>query len=413
MKLFVTTSLLLASLFAYSQGQNSWSKRSTFGGQKRTRAVAFSIGNYGYVGMGEDTVEMTHNDLWRFDPSLNTWAQMTTATQISTRRNATAVTIGTKGYVGLGADSSVSWAGTILADWWEYDPGLNDWSQKANYPGGFDISGFTGVGGVYFSTAFAIGTKGYVCGGKFGSDLYGTDLWEYDPQLDQWTRMADFPGQDRYQLSSFALEGRGYVGMGVDHDLFRKDWWEYDPILDSWSQVADLPGSERGAASTFVLGQRGFVVFGGDGGYKDELWEYNSFSNTWTIRANFSGGERKNAIAFAVGDTAYAGIGSGPSGKRRNFYAYSPLLPVGIDEQEYEFSVYPNPCTDHIVISGLDKTENVGYTIHSVTGRLLFQSDVLPSNNKVNLNSVPSGTYVISLIDKTSKVLHTEKLMVQ
>ena len=58
---FLLTTLLIAQ-------ENDWDKRADFGGLKRERAVAFSIGDYGYVGTGIDTAEIVHNDLWRFDP---------------------------------------------------------------------------------------------------------------------------------------------------------------------------------------------------------------------------------------------------------------------------------------------------------------------------------------------------------
>ena len=315
MKKILLFVFLFGCLTSFAQ-QNTWTKKASFGGLKRARGIAFSIGDYGYVGMGEDTVEMTNNDLWRYDPVFDVWSQMMTLPG-STRRNASATTIGDKGYVGMGADSSVAFTGVILADWWEYDPIANGWTQKADYPGGYDIFNNTGLQGIYFATAFNIGTKGYVCGGKMGSDFYGTDLWEYDPLLDSWTRLADFPGGDRYQMSSFGVEGKGYVGMGIDHDLYRKDWWEYDPNLDSWTQASSLPGTERGSSSSFVLSSRAYIVFGSDGGYKDELWEYNPFTDSWNIKANFPADGRKNGIAFAIGNKGYAGTGKGASGKRK------------------------------------------------------------------------------------------------
>ena len=170
--------LIFGTSFSYGQ-QNVWTKKSSFGGLKRTRGVAFAVGDYGYAGMGEDTSEITNNDLWRYDPEFDVWSQMMSLPG-STRRNASAITIGNKGYVGMGADSSVATAGTILSDWWEYDPDLNNWTQKSDYPGGFDIDNDTGIGGIYFASSFSIGDKGYICGGKMGSDFYGTDLLIFD-----------------------------------------------------------------------------------------------------------------------------------------------------------------------------------------------------------------------------------------
>ena len=353
---------------------------------------------------------MTHNDLWRYDPLTDSWAQMMSIPG-STRRNAVGLTIGTKGYVGLGADSSVSWSGTILDDWWEYDPALNSWTQKSNYPGGIDANGIISPQGIYFATSFSIGSKGYVCGGKMGPDAYGTDLWEYDPALDSWTRMADFPGSDRYQHSSFSLEGMGYVGMGIDHDVYHKDWWKYDPVLDSWTQVSSLPGVERGAASTFVISQRGYVVFGSDGGFKDELWEYNPFSDSWNIKANFPADGRKNGIAFSIGDKGYAGIGKGSSGKRRSFYEYSPLHPIGIIEQQDSYvHVYPNPIQDQSTIQ-LNTNFINSYVIVDLKGREILSESINHKSIVLNRDQFETGTYLLILKSENDKVLSTEKLI--
>ena len=404
--------ILSVSFFEVSFGQNTWTEKASFGGEKRTRGVAFAIGDYGYVGCGEDTVEMTHNDIWRYDPLADVWSQMMTI-PASTRRNAVGVTIGDKGYVGLGADSSLSSSGSILADWWEYDPSLNSWTQKANYPGGIDVNGSTGIQGVYFATAFSIGTKGYICGGKMGSDFYGTDLWEYDQGTDTWTRLADFPGGDRYQMSSFSIEGMGYVGMGIDHDLFRKDWWKYDPNLDSWTQTTSLPGSERGSSSSFVLGQRGFIIFGSDGGYKDELWQFNPFTESWNIKANFPPSGRKNGVAFAIGDKGYAGSGSAATGKKRSFYEYAPLFPIGFDEHaKGTVNVYPNPITSQSTISLTGIKNAKSYQIWDLSGKLIFSQNIYSNSFMVNRDDYNSGSYLLMILDEENQIIKTDKLIV-
>jgi N-acetylneuraminic acid mutarotase len=409
MKILFTLLMAFGSLVAYSQ-QNTWTKKSSFAGLKRARGIAFSVGEYGYAGMGEDTSETTNNDLWRYDPEFDVWSQMMSLPG-STRRNASAITIGDKGYVGLGADSSIATTGTILDDWWEYDPQSNAWTAKANYPGGFDVTNNGGIQGVYFASGFAIDTKGYICCGKMGSDFYGTDLWEYDPQLDSWTRLADFPGGDRYQLSAFAVEGKGYVGMGIDHDLYRKDWWQYDPQSGVWTEVSSLPGVERGSSSTFVLSSRAYVVFGSDGGYKDELWEYNPFSDSWNIKANFPADGRKNAFAFSIGNKGYAGMGKGASGKRQSFYEYAPLLPVSIEEYENSISIFPNPAKESFSIS-IEGFENQSIKIFDLSGRLISSQTNLNSFTNISSELMNSGTYIIQISDQENLNSISKKLTI-
>lgn len=409
MKKLLTIGLLAFAFQGFAQTQNTWTKKLAFEGQKRARAIAFAIDDFGYVGMGEDTAEMTHNDLWKYDPVLDTWTQVASLPG-STRRNAVGITINGKGYVGTGVDSSWSQVGTILEDWWEYDAGLNSWTQKANYPGGYDALNNTGFEGVYFATAFEANGKGYICGGKMGPDFYGTDLWEYDPLLDSWTRKADFPGLDRYQMTSVSIDGKGYVGMGVDHDLFRKDWYEYDPLTDTWTQKTDLPGVERGASSSFVLGQRGFIVFGSDGGYKDELWQYDPYGDSWSIKSDFPGAGRKNGIAFAIGLKGYAGLGQGASGKRRSFYEYFPHHPLDLEEYSLNLNAYPNPAQNEFTLELDEYNMDIQLVIADLSGRILQTEQLNSSVTTIDVTELESGQYLILANDLQGYNLHSIKL---
>ncbi|MBK7129231.1 MAG: hypothetical protein IPH66_07715 [Crocinitomicaceae bacterium] len=390
--LFYLTLLVCASGSVLAQSQNIWTKKANFGGLKRERAVSFSIDNYGYVATGEDTVNMTHNDLWRYDPELDVWTQMADLPG-STRRNAVGFALEGRGYVGTGMDSSESSMGNPLNDFWQYDPLANSWIQKANYPG-------AGGWGVYYAGSFTADGKGYVTCGKYGPSAYAFDLWEYKPTTDTWTQRANFPGGVRYAVTALSIENKGYVGMGIDQDLYRKDWWEYDPASNIWTEKTDIPGTERGAASTFTLGSKGFIVFGGDGGFKDELWEYNPFSDSWNIRSNFPGGERRNGIAMAIGNKGYAGIGKGPSGIRQNFYEYSPILPLETSDFEMiHVDVYPNPASEYVQVFIQNEMYKGRLVIISQKGELV--KSILVDSQTYTFSSADfdSATYYIILID--------------
>src|SRR6478735_5990982 len=134
MKKIVFIILLLSSATAFSQ--NFWTKKASFGGLKRERCVSFAIGNFGYVGMGEDTASIVHNDLWSYDPVLDLWTQVADMPG-SVRRNAVSFVVDTLGYVGTGINASESFSGTILKDFWCYNPATNTWTPKADYPGAY------------------------------------------------------------------------------------------------------------------------------------------------------------------------------------------------------------------------------------------------------------------------------------
>lgn len=60
MKLIYTLSIILLSVSATAQG--TWMQKADFGGNARYGAVGFSIGSYGYIGMGYNGT-INYNDL--------------------------------------------------------------------------------------------------------------------------------------------------------------------------------------------------------------------------------------------------------------------------------------------------------------------------------------------------------------
>lgn len=396
--------LLLVSLNTQAQTENFWVKKSDFGsnmignGLKRERAVAFSIDNYGYVGTGVDTAEMVLNDFWKFDPILNAWSQIATLPG-SVRRNATAFSINDKGYVGTGINTvnSSDFGSMRLNDLWEYSPTSNSWVEKASYPG---------ASGIYFVTAFSTNTKGYLCGGKLGANFYTNQLWEYNPNTDSWTQKLNFPGGVRYQMSSFTIDGKGYVGLGVDNDLYRDDIYEFDPSTSQWTQKAPLPGSARGGAVAFSLGQRGFICMGTNGGLLGDLWQYNPFSNDWSVKANYDGSSRKNAVAFIAYNKAYVGTGKGNSGKKSSFYQYIPSSILGIHEFDNELSIYPNPVQEQLHL------KNIPISVKRIKIIAMDGSVVINTANSshIDVTSISTGIYQLIAEDALGTPISSLKL---
>jgi N-acetylneuraminic acid mutarotase len=387
-----------------AQTQNFWTKKNDFSGGKRERAVAFSIGDYGYIGTGVDTAENVKKDFWRYDAVIDSWTQIANLPGAA-RRDAVGFAVNGKGYCGTGIDNDASFMGTKLKDFWEYNPATNTWVQKSDYPGG-------GGNGIYFSTAFTIDSKGYLCGGKIGPNFYSSQLWEYKPANDQWSPRANFPGGVRYQLSSFSIGYYGYVGLGANQDVFKKDFWKYNPVTNQWSAIANLPGPERGGSATFTIGNKGYVCMGTDGGYLDDLWEYNPANNTWYIRAFYGGSERKNSVAFTLGDKAYVGTGKGYSGKKSSIQEYTPYQYLGLGDQiSLEMNIYPNPAQETL---SLIIPENLSgkVIIRDVLGKIHWDGDYTENMElSINVQSLKAGNYFVSFMDSENGVSGSSKFI--
>ncbi len=68
-----------------------------------------------------------------------------------------------------------------------------------------------------------------------------------------------------------------------------------------------------------------------------------------------------------------------------------------LDNEKFEFSFYPNPSSSSIIIE-LDKT-HIGavLSIHTILGTQVFEQKLLDTKNKVNLNNLPTGNYLLRI----------------
>jgi len=389
----------------YAQG--TWTRIADFGGAIRRDAVAFSIGEKGYLGTGRDKNFTLRNDFWEYDPANFGGVP---------RYRAVGFSIGKNGYVGTGYGNE-----GLKKDFWEYDPVTNKWTQKANF------------GGTARSSAqgFSIGTKGYI---GTGTDLNypnadTRDFWEYNPATNKWTKKADFGGDIRAHATAFSIGNKGYLGIGdwVDYDGFeydiKNDFWEYNPSTNKWTRKADFAGGDWWAAPGFSIDGKGYVGTGYDGigDSRSAFWEYNPGTNKWTKRANFGGGARTFAVSFSVGGKGYIGMGGNFSGNKKDFWQYCPAAMVA-DEQviSSDASVattgvattgllcYPNPSRGSISVQyNIDISQAVQFAVRDIQGRIVLRKTELVekgiNTRHLNLSNLSSGTYFLQLTNGQQK----------
>ena len=308
-------------LWQYDPIADAWTQKADFGGSPREFAVGFVIGGKGYIGLGDSAApnpETTtaFSDLWEYDTAANSWTQKS-GFPGGARSQATAFSIGGKEYVGTGAGGN---GYSFYNDFWEYDPVADSWTQKAAF-GGAAREGAIG---------FSIGGTGYVGTGNNGNEVYSTflpDFWEYDPVADNWTQKASFGGPQRTLATGFSIGNKGYVGLGfysIDGfsppSLSYSDFWEYDPVSDSWVNKANFAGSPRNGAAGFTIGGDGYIVSGGNsfqgtlglsqtGVFANDCWKYDTLADSWTQVAHFGAAGRAVAIGFGIGGKGYLGMG--------------------------------------------------------------------------------------------------------
>ena len=294
-----TCTLAVCCLFYIAvNAQNTWAPKSNFAGIARMGAVAFSIGNMGYVGTGGDFSGGNYfNDFWEYDPVTDSWTQKANF-QGNTRYRAVGFGVGSKGYIGTGYN------GTGFNDWWEYDPASNSWTQKAN------MGTMTRFGG----TGFVIGNNIY-CGTGYDGGGYAKDYWKFNTLNNTWTQVADYGGQPIIYGTGFSIGAHGYTGTGVVLTPVQtavNDFWQYDTTSNTWTQKASYAGGIRSEAVGFSIGNYGYIATGTSNwgtGAMDDCWIYDPVNDNWSAMAAFPGGDREEASVFVIGCKAYVGTG--------------------------------------------------------------------------------------------------------
>lgn len=338
---FAISILIIA--FNISFSQTTWMQKADFGGTARYRAVGFSISTKGYIGTGD-----YKTDFWEWDQTTDTWTQKADCGGAG-RDWATGFAIGNKGYIGMAQGY----------DFWEWDQASNVWSQKASYPGAGAINNpsYWFVGAIGFS----IGSKGYIGTGECAGTYYN-DFWEYDPSLDTWTQKANFGGMGRLGGAAFSIGTKGYIGTGQGSGVYN-DFWEWDSQTNLWSQKANFGGAPRYSATAFSIGTKGYIGTGLNNGGNirmSDFWEWDQATNTWLQMPDFAGGNRCRAIGFSIGNKGYIGTGTdSANSSSKDFWEFNPscsvspasICMVTVDSTNKNVVIWEKPLTSQPIDS--------------------------------------------------------------
>ena len=213
-------------------------------------------------------------------------------------------------------------------------PILIGWVRQADLPFGDLTPGDVPLGR-YKMQSFAIGGKGYFCGGEASSTIWQTpiqemkDLWEYDTLTHAWTQKAGFPGPLVDDATSFVVGNKAYI-------VVNDETWQYDQATDTWTAKAKVPTRPRQDAISFAINGKGYLGFGQVPNttyeYYGDFWEYDPVADTWTQKASFKAGKRAYAAAFALSGKGYVcsgeRLGAGGPPILNDLWEYDPVANV-------------------------------------------------------------------------------------
>ncbi|OQA00209.1 MAG: N-acetylneuraminate epimerase [Bacteroidetes bacterium ADurb.Bin408] len=375
---FVLTVFLLTTITHILSAQGIWSSVSDFGGGNSSMGAATAALNKGYAIKGGTT------QFWEYNPLTDTWTQKANIGG-DIRNDPVCFTINDKIYAGLGNGF------TELNDFWMYDPLTNVWTQKAGF-GATDSTG-SPIGGRAIAVGFALNGKGYV-GGGLNSGYAFKDFYEYDPIMNSWTQKNDLPGPVRYGAVSFTIGNKAYIATGGDAmGTFYNDLWEYDQPTDTWTQKANYPGTPMHRAIAFSIGNKAYL--GNGHNFTSDFWSWDQSTNTWSPISPFPGTPRYRSIAFTIGNEAFVGTGTITGSTTDDMWKYDPSCNV------------PAP---HICMVSTDSATNYKYNIiywdeslyPNVDSFYVYRKDAL-SSNYLQIGSLPANSPGV-FIDTLSQI---------
>lgn len=247
----------------------------------------------------------------RFDPAAGTWEEL--APMPDFRNHQGMVAMNGKIYISGGMLGETSFDGQAKT-LWVYDPQIDQWSSLAEMPFGRTAHGMAEIDG-----------KLFVTGGMSPRGNDPTELWVYDPATDLWeSSLAHLPTQrDHVVIASY--DGKLYVAGGR-YSTNLPTLEIYDPATDTWTQGPDMPTARSGMAYVILNDQlhtiagedidRNFVFM------KHEVFDFAS--QTWIQLPDIPRPLNAPAAAAVDGNIYVMGGGSISGNPYKDVWQFTP-----------------------------------------------------------------------------------------
>lgn len=252
--------------------------------------ISFVYGDKIYVGLGTTTTGTFVNNFKIFNTTTSAWsAGPIIPAAMSTRKEAICFVLDNKAYIGMGRSST-----SELKDWWRFDPSNNTWTQLTNYP----VTGYSGAcfvikdtayvigapftdyGNIYqfdpaansglgkwnikknmvlpaiSTTSFSIGDYGYIIGGDTGIELYN-EVNRYLPSSGEFKIFGQDPTPPLNDVPHLVINFKGYL-------FYTKATFNtiylYDPVIDKLIDLqTPLPDNFTGQYNSAVVNGSGYI----------------------------------------------------------------------------------------------------------------------------------------------------------
>jgi len=187
---------------------------------------------------------------------------------------------------------------------WRYHIPTDIWYEMGHLPfGGASSNGYFTIKGMGYFLIATDSTRNGDCDRQF---------WEYNPDVDIWTKKADFPDSPRQESSCFVYNDKGYVGQTYGCLVADNHFWSYDPVTNLWNQIASLPTSIELRSTAISVSSGLALLFGGQDGnanFYNNIWQYNISVNTWQNIGHIPGLGRELTVIWGLDSILLVGGG--------------------------------------------------------------------------------------------------------
>jgi hypothetical protein len=195
---------------------------------------------------------------------------------------------------------------------------------------------------LYAGSAFSIGTNGYLVAVDFeheSNDSQGNVVWKYDQSAGHWTQLEIFPGERRSSPFCFVKDGKGYLvgGRGTSRN-FMTDVWQFDPSTEEWTRLNDCP------FGLSVVALVGGEVFGLCLSTTEAVWKYDFGADTWSqqgkIPSELIDYDDSPAFNMTIDNRFFVGVRDRLT-QIHHLYEYLPATNEWISKGDISIGDYP------------------------------------------------------------------------
>ncbi len=120
------------------------------------------------------------------------------------------------------------------------------------------------------------------------------------------------------------------------------------------------------------------------------------------------------SVAYSIGQMVFtsqkSSSGSVDQGVQ-HVYTIESLASNGIDKSKSHFLVFPNPVVDILVLKNDKNDHAIKYQFLDTSGKSLLYGNSNSKETRINMSSIPTGTYIMIISSDQNQTLETFKII--